>query len=184
MKRIELVLAVSATVLAVWFQPSGVLGCGGPSSFNANCSAPASTPHTVLPSPPPIAGQLIMNGSSPLTGPWASPPPPSDSGPDGAAVVPPSSADGLASLADLDRGGNQWGIIFPGARPLPEGFWPGLGALHPVKHGQPVVQKTSVAISTSIAMEVKAKVPHKGIPGIDPMTSGSGNRALWFTGAR
>jgi hypothetical protein len=176
MTRIELSLGASAMTLLVWLQPGAALAfCDGP------CGPPVGQASSHIFVPPAIAGQQILTASSPITNDWAAPPQPQgDSDTDAAVALPDGGPDGLASLADLDRGAEAWATIEPGALPQPDEFWPGLEKIHLARHARPAPQKTEIAISTSISMAVPATVEHKGVPGIDPMTSGSGNRSLWF----
>jgi hypothetical protein len=180
MTRIELSLGAGALALLVWLQPGAAFaGCDGCGNGNFGGGGQA-TSHVIIP-PPPIAGLQIQSASSPISNDWISPPAPQNgSDSDVTTIVPAAGPDGLASVADLDRGADDWTTIEPGMHNLIDGFWPGLDRIQPAQHAHAVPPRSEVAISTTISMEVPAAVEHKGVPGIDPMTSGSGNRSLWF----
>lgn len=91
----------------------------------------------------------------------------------------------MSSLADLDRGEALWSFIEPGFDPsLATGPYTDIAPLAPTAHADPLPQQTEVPIADNLSLEVRAPLRHRTVPGIDPATSGSGNRALWFTGQR
>jgi hypothetical protein len=156
--------------------------------------------NTVAPRPPAVAGgaptsvtvppivlQQIPTASVPMQ-----PPPPAAP----AAAVAASSAlsvegsgsstpDGISSLVDLDRGAALWSYINPD-------FDPSLGTdpytrIDPVvgtAHAEPLPEVTEVPLADNLAIEVRKPLRHRTVPGIDPVTSGSGNRNLWFEDRR
>lgn len=84
------------------------------------------------------------------------------------------------TVGDLDRGAALWLVIAPRydlsrADPLTN-----VDPVAGTGHAKPLPQATEVEIGDHLSLAVPAQVRRNDVPGIDPVTSGSGNRALWF----
>lgn len=178
--------ALGVALVALW--PLDAARAAGP--FTPRTAAAATTapaPPTQAASPgstefiPPIVHLQIPTASTPMM-----PPPPGI-----ASIAPPgvplategsgsSSPDGLSSIGDLDRGAALWLVIAPRydlsrADPLTN-----VDPVAGTGHAKPLPQATEVEIGDHLSLAVPAQVRRNDVPGIDPVTSGSGNRALWF----
>jgi len=140
--------------------------------------APASSGTAIF--IPPIVRQQIPTASRPIQ---PLPPGRPIPAPARAPVVEgsgSSSPDGVSSIADLDRGAALWLFIAPAYDPSRVDPLTNVDPLVGTGHADPLPQATEVPIGEHLSMGVPTAVRHQGVPGIDPVTSGSGNRALWF----
>ena len=91
-----------------------------------------------------------------------------------------SAPDGLSSIADLDRGASLWLAIVPRYDPSRIDPLTNVDPIAGTAHADPLPQSTKRQIGGHLSMEVPAVTRHLDVPGIDPVASGPGNRALWF----